>query len=135
MHAVGDVDARTAVLEGAGAHRLADDEEIVRPAGAGKARVVGGVEDGGRVGKPRLRVVEGQELAEALGRNPRPTPEQALEMPRAQADFPRHVAEFRLIAKTALQIGDRGFDPGVVAGVPLDFRSLGRHGAPPEPGP
>ena len=134
VHAIDDVDAGAAALEGTGAHRLAGDEEIVQPAGAGKARVVGGVEDGGRVGEPRLRVVEGQELAEALGRNPRPTPEQALEMPGTQADLPRHVAELRLIAKMALQPGDRGLDPGVVAGVPLDVHPFKRHGAPPETG-
>ena len=64
-----------------------------------------------------LGVVQREILAEALGRDACPAPEQALEMVRAEAGRLRHLAQLRLIAEVLFQIEDRGFDTGVVARV------------------
>ena len=133
MHAVSDIDASAGLLEGAGAHGLVGDEEIVQPRGTREAGVIRGVEDRGGVFKLRLGVVQREILAEALGRDTRPAPEQALEVMRAEADRLRHRAQLRLIAKVRLQIEDRSLDAGVIAGVTCDVRGCGCHGVPPEP--
>ena len=122
MHAPGDVDPGPAALEGAGAHRLVGDEEVVQARGAGKPRVVSRIEDRGGGFELRPGIVQRQELAEALGRDARPAPEQALEMMGVEAGLARHLVEPRLIAEVFLQIEDRRFDAGVVARVLRDVR-------------
>ena len=135
VHAVRDVFALAALLEGAGTHRLVGDEEVVKPGGAREAGVIGGIEDRGGGFELRLRVVQRQELAEALGRDPRPPAKQALEVVGTEASRLRHLAKPRLIAEVLLEVEDGGFDTCVVARVPRDVGSgfCCCHGGPPEP--
>ncbi len=73
------------------------DEEVVQPARTRQADLVGGIEDGGGIGKQRARVVEGQRLQEALRRQAGPAGEQALEGERLEADMIGDALERRLV--------------------------------------
>ena len=98
MEAVADVDALAARLVGAGRHGLVGDEEIVQPAGAGQADLVGRVENRSRIGEQRAGMIEGQRLDEALRRQARPAGEQALQGERLQPDMAGDALQRRLLA-------------------------------------
>ena len=82
MEAVGDGEPFAAGFPFARRHRLVRDEQIVQPAGAGQADLVGGVEHARRGAQQLARVVERERLQERLRRQPAPAAEQMMQIGR-----------------------------------------------------
>ena len=85
MEAVGDRQAFAAGLPFAGRHRLVGDEQVVQPARAGQADLVGGVEHARGIAQQLARAVERQRLQERLRRQPGPAAEQVMQFGRRDA--------------------------------------------------
>ena len=114
MDAVGDLQPLAAVLVLAGRHRLGVHEQVVQPARAGKARLVG---DGQQVAGLRQQgfdVLLGQVLQEALGADAHPAREQALEVVLAQRHALGHLAQGGLALVVRLQVADGLLDALVI---------------------
>ena len=114
VEAVAHGEPLAACLVGARRHRLVADEEIVQPAGAGEADLIGGVEHRGRISQKRAGVIQRQGLNEALGRQAGPAGEQALQGERLHADMGGDALQRRLLAPAPGDEGDRAADDLVV---------------------
>src|SRR3989304_1401015 len=68
----------------------------MQPPGAGQPPLAGKVEHAARRGQPRLGMLDGEVLDEALGTDARPAREQALKMMLAEVQVPGHGSEIRL---------------------------------------
>ena len=99
------VEAFAAGLPFARRHRLVRDEQIVQPAGAGQADLVGRVEHAGRRAQQLARVVERQRLQEGLRRQPAPAAEQMMQIGGADAGGFRDGVDLGLRAPVARGYG------------------------------
>ena len=93
-------------------HRFVGDEQIVQPARAGQADLIGGVEHARRIAQQLPRAVERERLQERLRREPRPAAEQMMQLGRGDAGG----------------FGD-GFDLGLVAPMIADVSDGAAHDA------
>ena len=78
VEAVGEAQVVAAIV--ARRQRLMGDEEVVQPARAGKADVVGGVEHARRIAQQFARALDGDRLQKGLRRQPRPALEDVLKV-------------------------------------------------------
>ena len=116
MEAVVDRQAFAAGLPFAGRHRLVGDEQVVQPAGAGQADLVGGVEHARGIAQQIARAVERQRLQERLRRQPGPAAEQVMQFGRRDAGGFGDLLDLRLLAPVAADVGDGAAHDVVVGG-------------------
>jgi hypothetical protein len=121
VKAIADPEPRALGFELPRRHGLNVDKQVVQPPGAGKAGIVSGVEHAVRLAEQALGMFQGQELNEAFGTDPRPAPEQALEMELAQVHAFGDLAQFRLAMVVFFQEENGFFNSGVIF-------NLGVHG-------
>ena len=115
VEAVGHLQALAAALVVAGRHGLVRDEQVVQPAAARQADLVGGIEHAGRAFEQAARVVDGDGLHELLGAQPAPALEQLLAVRRAQAQVLGQPIQRGLLGPGLGQEGDGAADELVVA--------------------
>ena len=106
MKAVGDGEAFAAGLPFARRHRFVGDEQIVQPAGAGQADLVGGVEHACRGTQQVARVAQRERLQEGLRRQPAPAAEQMMQVGRRDAGGVGDRLDLGLRAPIAADMGD-----------------------------
>ncbi len=94
--------------------RLVGDEQVMQPARAGKADVIGRVEHARRVAQEFPRALDGDGLQERLRRQPRPALENVLEVRSRKADMVGDRLDRRLIAIAPGDELDRALDDGVI---------------------
>jgi len=115
VEAVGHLQTVAAALVVARRHGLVRDEQIVQPAAAGQADLVGRVEHAGRASQQVACVVDGDRLYEFLGTEPAPALEQLLAMGRAEPEMRSQLVERWLLGPGLGQKGNGATDKRVVA--------------------
>ena len=90
------------------------DEQVVQPAGAGEADVIGGVEHGRGIAQQFARALDGDRLQERLRRQPGPALEYKLEMRGGKADVFGDRLDRGLIAPARRDELDRALDGGII---------------------
>ena len=126
MEAVGDRQALAAGFPFARRHRLVGDEQVVQPARAGEADLVGRVEHACRIAQQLARIVERDRLQEGLRRQPGPAAEQVMQLVRRDADGVRDLLDLGLGAPVFGDVGDRAAHDGVVVIGGLQRREIGQ---------
>ena len=116
MEAVVDGQAFAAGLPFARRHRLVGDEQVVQPAGAGQADLVGGVEHARGIAQQLARAVERERLQERLRRQPGPAAEQMVQLGRRDAGGFGDLLDLRLRAPVASDVSDGAAHDVVVGG-------------------
>ena len=116
MEAVVNRQPFAAGLPFAGRHRLVGDEQIVQPAGAGQADLVGGVEHACGIAQQIARAVERERLEEGLRREPGPAAEQMMQLGRRDAGGFGDLIDLRLGAPVAFDVSDGAAHDVVVGG-------------------
>ena len=114
VEAIGDRQAFAAGLPFARRHRLVGDEQVVQPAGAGEADLVGRVEHARAIAQQLARIVERDRLQEGLRRQPGPAAEQVVQLVRRHADRMRDLLDLGLRAPVLGNVGDGAAHDGVV---------------------
>jgi hypothetical protein len=115
--AEGDGDALPFRLHLTGRHRIQRDDEVVKPAGAGKANRISGIEHRG-VARKRMARGHARDRGEILlWRDARPAAEQPVEMKFREARMRCHVFETRLFAKPLVDESDGPRDAREVSAV------------------
>src|SRR5690606_22382252 len=112
-----DGGALTLELELTGCHRIQRDDEIVQPAGAGKADVVRRLQNGSLACQCTTRGSPGHEGQVLLGRDPGPATEQAVEMKLRQPGLRGDLLEAGLLAIVLVDERDGPRDTRKVAAV------------------
>ena len=106
MEAVSDRQPFAAGLPFARRHRFVRDEQIVQPAGAGQADLVGGVEHACRRAQQVARVTERERLQERLRRQAAPAAEQMMQIGGGDAGGVGDGFDLGLRAPIAADMGD-----------------------------
>ena len=96
------------------------DEEIVQPAGPGKAHLVGRVEHGGGLLQQGARVIERDRLQEILRRHPGPAAEKMMQFGRADTGSFRDRFDLGLHAPVAANMSDGAADDFVIVSGALE---------------
>ena len=101
------------------------DEQIVQPAWAGKADLVGRVEHARRIAQQLPRAVERERLQESLRRQPRPAAEQVVQFGWRDAGGFRDGFDLGLLAPMAADVADGAADDLVIGGGRVEWRRVG----------
>jgi hypothetical protein len=96
--------------------RFAGHEQVVKAPRPGKTGFIGGVQHIARLLQQAPGVFLREKLEEALGADPHPAPEQALEMELAQAGGGRDLTQGGLAANVFFQKSDGLLDPAIILG-------------------
>ena len=86
----------------------------MQPSGAGKTRLVSGLQETSRILKNRLGVFLGEMLKKPLRAGPGPSLKQSLEMERAEVNVRRDLVERRPTEIVRIEKAQGAFDPRVV---------------------
>src|SRR5690349_19197634 len=100
------------------------DEQVVQPAGTGKANLVGRVEDACAVTQQVSRAVESEGLEERLWGEPGPAAEQVMKFGRRDAGGFGDLLDLGLRAPVALDMGDGAANDVIVSGRGAERREV-----------